>query len=255
MKLFQWSRDWLISQSDPMQGGSKYIKPGEREPVEIQVANRYTDEPLTDKTNLFIKIRRINDDLYFDWNDNTFKVPASVGILHVALVEVSKPYSPGLYHLNYGPSHLRGFDTSQITNAGLSDVYDVTVEQIGDSDAAGLPVGYELQIRQEVTLPSEVADAVWNAMQADHKVLNSFGDLMRRIVALQKEYYVIDNMVHNAQGLLLEARIRLFENKTDVLAATDGGTGEGEFATYSFYTTPHTAKPAIADLVRSTRDV
>lgn len=236
-----------------MRGGSKYIKPGDKEPIEILIFDRL-NVPLTGKTNLFVKIRRIDDDLFFDWDDQTFKSPGSVGTLLAQLSEVSATYSPGLYQLNRTPNHIRGFNTAVITNASNFDIYDITIVQVGATDAAGLPAGYELQVREQVTLPAEVADAVWDAMQNDHKVLASFGDLMRRIVALQKEYYVIDEMDHNAQGLLLAARIRLFEDKAAVLAATEGGVGEGEFATYSFVTTPDPLRPRIADLVRSMRD-
>ncbi len=239
-----------------MFGGSKYIKPGAKEPVEIQVFDKYTRVPLVGKTDLFLKIRRVADDLYFDWNDQRFKDPATAVVLRALLTPLDTAvYSPGVYELNRLPDHAKGFDTSKIVNAGPNDVYNVTVEQVGGTDAGGLPVGYELQLRPDVTLPAEVADAVWNTMQTDHHVLGSFGDLMRRIVALQKENYVIDNMVHNPQGLMTNARIRLFENKDDVLAATDGGVGEGEFATYDFVTTPDVARPAIADVARSMRDI
>lgn len=237
-----------------MRGGSKYIKPGDREPIEIQIFDRFIGEPLLGKTDLFVKIRRISDDLYLDWDDNTFKDPSTATTLRALLNEISTAYSPGLYQLDLSPDHEKGFNTGAITNAGTSDVYDVTIEQVSGIDAGGLPTGYELHVRQDATLPAEIADAVWNAMQADHKVLNSFGDLMRRVVALQKEFYVIDNMVHNTQGLLTAARIRLFENKVDVLAASDGGTAQGEFATYSFVTTPDASKPALADVARSMRD-
>jgi hypothetical protein len=237
-----------------MDGGSKYITPGAKEPIEVQLFDKTTGKPLLSKTDIFLKIRRTNDDTYFDWNDNRFKVPASVFTLRSQMAVVSDTYSPGIYRLDHPPDHDKGFDTSNIVNPGTDDVYDVTVEQVGSEDADGLPTGYELHVRQEVTLPSEIADAVWGALQADHTIANSFGDLMRRIVALQKENYVIDNTVHNAQGLLTSARIRLFENKTDVLAATDGGAGEGEFATYSFQTTAEPAKPVLADVVRSMRD-
>jgi hypothetical protein len=237
-----------------MSDGSKYIKPGAKEPIEVQVFDRYWEIPLLGKTDLYVKIRRIADAFFLDWNDNTFKNPATVITLRAVLSEVSPTYSPGIYQLNRAPGHIRGFDTSQITNAGVTDVYDVTIEQVGGTDGAGLPIGYELHVRADATLPTEIADAVWDAMQVDHDVLGSFGDLMRRIVALQKENYVIDNAVHNPQGLLITARIRLFENKADVLAATDGGVGEGEFATYNFVTTPDGSKPAIADVVRSMRD-
>jgi hypothetical protein len=235
-----------------MHGGSKYVKPGAREPIEIQVPNRYTGKPLTGKTDLFVSIRRTSDNLYFDWADNTFKTGATAVTRRVAMSEVSSMFSPGEYQLDYGPDHLKGFDTSQA--AVTTDAYVIVVEQVGGTDAGGMPMGFELHVQEDTTLPAEIADAVWGAMQADHKVLGSFGDLMRRIVALQKEHYVIDNMEHNAQGLLTAARIRLFENKADVAAATDGGTGEGEFATYDFETTPDSSRPALADVVRSVRD-
>jgi hypothetical protein len=237
-----------------MDGGSKYITPGAKEPIEVQLFDTTTGKPLLSKSDIFLRVRRTNDDTYLDWNDNQFKVATFVAAMYAPMPAVSDVYSPGIYRLDHPPNHVKGFDTSNIVNAGTSDVYDVTVTQIGGEDAAGLPTGFELHVRQEITLPSQIADAVWGAMQADHKVLNSFGDLMRRIVALQKEHYVIDNMVHNSQGLLTAARIRLFENKTDVLGASDGGAGEGEFATYSFKTTPDGARPVLADVVRSMRD-
>jgi hypothetical protein len=238
-----------------MFGGSKFIRRGDREPVSIQLFNRYVATPLTGKIDIFIKVRRVSDDFFLDWSDNTFKDPGTVTTLRVKLSEVSLTYSPGVYELDYAPTHLKGLDTGAITNAADDDVYDVMVEQVGGTDAGGLPTGYELHLSAyQTNLPAYIADAVWDELQADHKAVGTFGDLMRRIVALQKEHYVIDNMVHNTQGLLTSARIRLFENKADVLAATDGGSGEGEFATYSFQTTPDAVKPVLADVVKSVRD-
>jgi len=84
-----------------MRGGTKYIEPGAKEPIEIQVSNRYTGKPLLDSTTLFVKIRRISDDFYFDWDDNEFKTAGSVGTIRTALDQVSKTYSPGLYQLDF----------------------------------------------------------------------------------------------------------------------------------------------------------
>lgn len=237
-----------------MQGGSKYILPGAKEPIEIQLLDE-DSKPLPGKTDIFIQIRRHQDDLYFDWSDNTFKWPSTVITRHQVLSEVSAAYSPGIYRLDAGPTHAKGFNTAAITNPGTADVYDIDVVQIGGTDALGLPQGYELHIYDlTVGLPAVIADAVWNAMQVDHRVVGSFGELVQRIVALQKENYYIDNMTYNTQGLMLTGRIRLFYNKTDANAATPGGSGQGEFATYTFTTTPTLGHPERAATARSVKE-
>lgn len=237
-----------------MQGGSKYILPGAREPIEIIVVD-INGQPLTGKTDICIQIRRHQDDYYFDWSDNTFKTPSTVVTRHQALAEVSSAYSPGVYRLNIGPRHIKGFDTTAITNPGTADVYDIDVVQTVGTDAAGLPQGYELQIYDlSVGLPAAIADAVWNAMQTDYRLAGSFGELLQRIVALQKENYFIDNMVYNTQGLMLSGRIRLFRTKTETDAATNGGSSEGEFATYAFTTTPTPGRPERAATAKSVRE-
>lgn len=237
-----------------MQGGSKYILPGAREPIEVQLFDAYS-VPLIGKDNIFVQIRRHQDDLYFDWADNRFRAPGSVSILSQPLSEVSATYSPGIYRLDAPPVHVKGFNTAAIVNPQAGDVYDITVLQIGGTDALGLPLGYELQVHDLTTgLPAIIADAVWNEMQADHQVTGSFGELLQRIVALQKENYYIDNMTYNTQGLMLTGRIRLFRSKAEAEAATPGGTGQGEFATYSFTTTSLPGQPERAATARSVKD-
>ena len=212
-------------------------------------------QPLTGKTDICVQIRRHQDDFYFDWSDNTFKTPSTVVARYQALAEVSPAYSPGVYRLNVGPQHIKGFDTAAITNPGTADVYDIDVVQTVGTDAAGLPQGYELQIYDlSVGLPAAIADAVWNAMQVDHRLTGSFGELLQRIVALQKENYFIDNMVYNTQGLMLSGRIRLFRTKTETDTATNGGSSEGEFATYAFTTTPTPGRPERAATAKSVRE-
>jgi len=237
-----------------VQGGSKYILPGAKEPIEIQLIDQF-NRLLTGKTDIFIQIRRHQDDRYFDWSDNTFKNPSIIVTRHQALSEVSAAYSPGIYRLDAGPTHAKGFNTAVITNPGSADVYDIDVTQIGGDDATGLPQGYELCIYDlTVGLPEVIADAVWNAMQVDHRVVGSFGELVQRVAALQKENYYIDNMTYNTQGLMLTGRIRLFYTKTDANAATPGGSGQGEFATYTFTTTPTPGHPERAATARSVKE-
>lgn len=210
-------------------GGKTYVETGGKEPIEIQLFDKTTNEPLLSKTNIRIRIRRHEDDLYYDWSDDTFKLYGSVIQIHEALSLIDNTASPGLYRLNT-TNHARGFDTNKITNllAG-ENTLEVTVLQVTENDAAGLPTGFELKI-------------------------GNFLDTLLRIVALQKENYFIDQTNYNTEGLLLSGRIRLFRTKAEVLAATDGGVGEGEFATYTLVSTPVAGKPERADVVTSVRD-
>jgi hypothetical protein len=210
-------------------GGTAYVETGGKEPIEIQLFNRYTGKPLLGKTNIRIRIRRHEDDLYYDWSDHTFKAYGSVVTINGNLTLVHDTQSPGLYRLDTAP-HNKGFDTSQVTNLLAGDnTLEITVLQVAESDAAGLPTGFELKI-------------------------GNFLDTLLRVVALQKENYFIDQTNYNTEGLLLSGRVRLFRTKAEVLAATDGGSGEGEFATYTLVSTPVAGKPERADVVTSVRD-
>jgi hypothetical protein len=210
-------------------GGTTYVETGGKEPIEIQLFDKTSGEPLLGKTSIFVRIRRHEDDLYYDWNDDTFKAFGSVVQINENLTLIDDAASPGLYRLNTA-NHVRGFDTSRITNL-LADTntLEVTVLQVTENDAVGLPTGFELKI-------------------------GNFLDTILRIVALQKENYFIDQTDYNPEGLLLSGRIRLFRTKAEVLAATDGGSGEGEFATYTLVSTPVAGRPERADVVTSVRD-
>jgi len=160
-----------------MKGGSKYIKLGAKEPIEIQVFDD-AENLLKLLTDLYVRVRRHADDLYFDWSDATFKAPASVVQMEQVLEEVSPTYSPGIYRLNRttAPAHAKGFDTAAITNPGSGDIYDVTIVQIGGTDAAGLPTGFELHVDPTIVTPTLIADAVWDEQKGGHNVAGSFGE-------------------------------------------------------------------------------
>ena len=239
------------------ESGPVYVPTGATEPVEVQVAG-FDNLPLLGKTSIKLHIRRIQDGYYLDWSDNTFKAGSAVVQMLIALSEVSPTYSPGVYELDTAP-HVKGLNTAAIINAVVNDVYDVTVVQDADYDAPGLPVGFEIKLGAPFAdkieaLPGSVAGAVWDEMQLSHVLAGSFGDLIRRIVGLQKENYFIDGMTYNSRGLLLSGRVRIFPDKTTTQAATDGGSGEGEIGTYAFTTTEVTGHIERAATARSVRD-
>lgn len=74
-----------------------------------------------------------------------------------------------------------------------------------------------------------IADAIWDEVLADHQSLTTFGGAIRVMTALLKQNIVWDNTVFDANGNIIAMRIRLFDTATETTAATDGGTGEGEF--------------------------
>lgn len=236
--------------------GSVEIPTGGKEPIEIQLFNKNTGAPLLSSSTVEMSVRRVKDDEYLDWDDDELKVVGSVGTLWQALDPIDATNRPGLFQLDTA-NHVKGLDTSKFVGADPDDVYEITIRDSANR-AADLPTGFEIKtgaLADKINgLPTNVAQAVWDALQADHKVAGSFGDMMRRIVALQKEHYFIDNTTYNNEGLLLSGRIRLFETKTAANNATYGGSGEGEFATYTLTTTPKTARPEQAHTVVSVRD-
>jgi len=79
------------------------IEVGATEPVVID----------TDRTGqtVTIKIYRHSDNLWLDWDDNTFKAVGSVTTLNQPLSEIDATNAPGLYRLD-STSHPDGLDTS-----------------------------------------------------------------------------------------------------------------------------------------------
>jgi hypothetical protein len=184
---------------------SSRIQTGDTEPV-VAVVLSLSGERLTGKTDIKAKIRRLSDDQFFDWDDNTFKSPDLVVQLLETLSEVSSTYSPGVYQLDTA-NHQNGFDTSVISNAEENDTYYVTAVQDGGTDAANLPLDGEIKVGQYV-------------------------DDLKIILGLVQSNFFLDQTIYNGAGLLTSGRIRIFPDKTTTDSATDGGAGEGELASF-----------------------
>lgn len=113
------------------------IQTDQTEPITVLIVDANGDA-LPGKSDIKIKIRRLSDGLYFDWDDNEFKTPGAITQLLETLDPVSDSYSPGEYHLST-TDHPDGFDTSKIVNAADDDVYYITAIQDGGTDAANVP--------------------------------------------------------------------------------------------------------------------
>ena len=53
------------------------------------------------------------------------------------------------------------------------------------------------------------------------------------MAGLMQSNYVLDQTIYNASGVLTSARIRIFPNSASASAATNGGMGEGEIASFT----------------------
>lgn len=76
----------------------------------------------------------------------------------------------------------------------------------------------------QVTSPAgdlaAIANAVWDALLADHQNPDSIGQALLVIRGLLQYNYILDQTDYNTKGLLVAGRIRIFPSKAD----TDAGT-------------------------------
>lgn len=121
------------------------IASGATEPIQVYATNR-AGAPLTGKTDLYIRIRRLTDGQLLDWNDDTFKASGWTTLDQV-LSEVDATNFPGLYGVNW--------DTSAVTNKASDDTYQVLPVQTPGTDAV-LPGPGEIKEGQWVDDIAEI---------------------------------------------------------------------------------------------------
>lgn len=120
---------------------SERIKTGITETI-IATAVDASGNPVTGKTDIKVKVWRLSDNKFLDWDDCTFKTLGSITQLLQVLTEVSALGSPGEYRYD--------FVTGDITNAVVDDTYEAVVIQDGGSDIANFPQYGELRVGQWV---------------------------------------------------------------------------------------------------------
>jgi hypothetical protein len=98
---------------------SERIRTGNVEPIEVYITDKGSD-PLTGLTGIYVRVRRVSDGYYFDWNDWTFKNTGWT-TLNKLTTEVDATNFPGLYKVT------GGLDTSAITNPTADDDYQILV--------------------------------------------------------------------------------------------------------------------------------
>lgn len=88
-----------------------------------------------------------------------------------------------------------------------------------------------------IVTPAAIATAVLDAARSGHVVLGSIGEGVALATSLLQGNYYMDNVVNSDPNGQTSARIRCFHTGAAAGAATPGGSGEGEFATFVVTTT------------------
>lgn len=136
--------------------------------------------PLTGLSDVLLSIRRVSDDFWYDFSDDTFKSTGWTTRQQV-MAETDATNDPGAYDYD--------FDTSAITNAAADDTYQLRVDC---ASAANVPQTGELKVGQfvdELDAPisgvpdaADNADAVWDEVinTTFHNGAGSAGRKLRR---------------------------------------------------------------------------
>jgi len=100
---------------------------------EIQIEALILDaslQPLTEKTDILVSIRRLSDDLFLDWDDGQFK-SSGWTTRQIALSEVDSSLAPGSYFVE--------LDTTELQISGIGGFYSVDITQSPGTDAGNVP--------------------------------------------------------------------------------------------------------------------
>lgn len=230
---------------------------------------------------------------YLDFDDLTFKAFGWT-TRQASLSEVSPANAPGLYHLPAGVDltsvtnlptagaeliaeyDLQGFSPnfqgyamdsyvlvdnvySLPTAAAVADaIWDEDITTHTAPSSAGLELQNKAEAGDEMSLSAAqmdaVADALLDRVLAGHFISDSVGEALTLIRGLVQQNYMVDTTVFNAAGLMTSSRFRIFESGVQVDAATDGGTGEGEIATFSVTAAAEPSDQAQLKFYKVTRD-
>lgn len=179
---------------------STRIRTGETERIEVLVLNGKLN-PLAGKTDILLSIRRVSDDYFYDFNDDTFK-NSGWTTKQQQMTETSSVNASGNYHYN--------FDTSDIVNIVDDDTYEIRVDQDPGVDAANLPQSGEIKV----------------------------GQYIDRLMGLSHENIYIDKTQFDGDDNLVSARVRTYSstgsvgtsaNVMDSYEVSASGDGPGKF--------------------------
>lgn len=138
-------------------------------------------------------------------------------------------------------------DATSVANGAIdaatfaAGAIDATAIANGAIDAATFAAGAIDAAALATDAVNEIVDAVLTEAVLDHAgTSGSLAEYIRISKSLLLGNYVFDNQTYNsATKFLLTGRIRCFDTSGAVASATEGGSSEGEFATFTIAGTEH----------------
>lgn len=148
------------------------IRANTAEPIE-HLAVDFTGAVLTSASGLRASVRR-SDGLFYDWNDATFKSPASATTLYGALAAVNATYAPGSFSVSW-PGAAAGVYVAEVTQSPAGSVARLPARveiRVGQAAAAVELAAVQtdvddLQARTPATLVGGRTPVVVQAMDTD----------------------------------------------------------------------------------------
>ena len=114
----------------------------------------------------------------------------------------------------------------------------------------------ETNIIAAIPTAATIVDALLDEVcdSTHHFTSNTVGEFVTIVRGISQQNWVMDNTTYDANGFMTAARIRIFATKTAANAATNGGSGEGEIATFTVTGTPETSPTAGVQIGRVVRE-
>jgi len=138
-------------------------------------------------------------------------------------------FSVTLFHNNEIDS-VHSYDISEIDTSGEYG-FSFTPTLLGFWKAE-IVVGYnndffvsEIDVEEsDINSISGVVDTILSEVLENQSKIDTMDALLQRVAGLVHENIFIDNTEYDAEGQLVNARVRLFDSQTNCDAATDGGS-------------------------------
>lgn len=135
-------------------------------------------------------------------------------------------------------------DTNVTTINAHADTNLSTINANSDTNAAAINAHTDSVFSGGFPSAASIRDAVLNALLQDHAVPGSVADGVAIAAGLLQGNFFMDTVASDGNGQT-SARLRLWRDEGGASAATGGGSGEGEFATFQV-TTTYTAPGKVA---------
>ncbi len=125
---------------------------------------------------------------------------------------------------------------------GVEGTTRVVTLAFGFSDLGDLPTTGDLAaatatIIAAIPTAAQIRDAILDALLQDHSIVGSVADGIAIAAGLLQGNFFIDQVDNTNPNGQTSARMRVFRSAAAMASITDGGVGEGEFATFLVTTT------------------